>query len=478
MTITEEAQKEYDVFLSYQSLDEDFAKKLGEKIQSVTYRGRRLKVFLAPWDVQPGDNIVVKLDKGLANARYFLLLLSPEALKADWPTAERAAAIYSDPSGRLGKVIPAIKRPCKLPPLLAFRNYLDFRQDSNFNAEFSRLISKLTGQPLPSEINPSTLSWHQGIRQESSPLQSLIDSSEPDDVYEEIFSNLFPVKNLPARVYSAPTKFVDRKRVKVYFPRDSIVPPFILKEHRLFTFANLSAETHPFKGVVEDYDIRSELTSEWIQDENRARWLVELLNDCIRVHRFSLGLYLDSRGKKLYYPKGVLASEKINWKAHQRTATRHLIKERKNPQGQTTCFIHRAVDLRFILLGINAFLRIETGRVFSIDGRRLIRGRRRTVLSTRVLSRQRNLAEFDDTRFWAWLLSEDGYTIKMDLGGLYLEINTEPLSTTIRGGIFGDSKILPEIVDSPPDLLGPEEEEEEEVFDEKEFEELDHEGED
>lgn len=472
MTNTEDTEREYDVFLSYQSLDEDFARKLGEKIESENYEGRNLKVFFAPWNIQPGDNVVVKLDEGLTKARYFILILSPEALIADWPTAERAAAIYADPSGRLGKVIPAIRRPCKLPPLLAYRNYLDFRPESNFDSEYKRLISKLTSQPLRPGVGiyiktPGVL--------DSSPLRYMVDSSDPDNIQEEIYGNLFPVKNLPSRIYRAPTKFQERNQVFDYFGPDSLVPPFILKKSCLFAFANLSADSHPFKGVVEDYGIQAEPTAEWFQDQNRSRLLVELLNDCIRVHRLSLGLYFDKKGS-FYYPKGVLASEKINWKAHQRTAVRHLIKERKNQQGQTICFVHRAINLRFVLIGTNAFLRIETGRVFSTDGKRLIQGPRKAALSTRCLSRQRNLAELDDIRFWAWLLSEDGQNIKMELGGLYLEISTRPFSTTIRGGIFGDSKEFPEVADSPPDLLElGEEDDEVDTIEEEELEDLDNE---
>ena len=107
-----------DAFISYQSEEEAFAKKLASRIEAYSTDGRRLKTFLAPWDIKPGDNFIEKLNEGLEKARFFLIILSPKALEAEWPTAERDVAIYSDPSGRLGRVIPIMRQSCRVPPLL------------------------------------------------------------------------------------------------------------------------------------------------------------------------------------------------------------------------------------------------------------------------------------------------------------------------------------------------------------------------
>jgi hypothetical protein len=163
---------------------------------------------------------------------------------------------------------------------------------------------------------------------------------------------------------------------------------------------------------------------------------------------------LELKGGRLYFQKGVLTNERIKWKGHVRTAGRHLIKERKNKLGQTVCFVHRAVILRFDVLRNDIYLKIESGRVFSTNGWELIEGRRRAVLSTRSLARQRNLAAFDDVRFWVWLVSEDGRRIKMKIdAGRDLEVDTNPLAIEIRGGIYGDEVTFPEIVETPPELI-------------------------
>ncbi len=433
---------DYDVFLSYQNLDESFATKLASRIQSENYNDKNLRVFFAPWDIAPGDNIVSKINDGLSKAKFFLLVISPEALSAEWPSAEQSAAIYSDPSGRLRRVIPIMRRYCSLPPLLRIRNYANFVKDSDFEIQFQRILKVITGKPASSEqAAAKNLSLQRVPLQQTNTL--LI-----DDIPEKLYSNLFPASH-PETVFSAPTKFFERRQVYKYFEGEN-PPAFILKENRLFCFVNLRATEHEFKGAVEEYDIQRHDFKDWLKASEKARWSVELLNDAFRVLSFQVGLRLDKNGKKSYFPKGNLASEKIDWKAHQKTAGRHLIKERRNEQGQTLYFIHRALDARFTLIDAEPFLRCETGRVFSTDGTNLIEGRRRSVLSTRLLARQRNLQEFDDTRFWTWLLSDDGRTMLLDFGRV--TVATTPLSVEVNGGIYGDTKEIPAESVLPPDL--------------------------
>ena len=111
--------------------------------------------------------------------------------------------------------------------------------------------------------------------------------------------------------------------------------------------------------------------------------------------------------------------------------------------------------LKFEVIDKLVFLKINIGWVFTWDGYRPIRDQaKRSPLAAKFLARQKNLQNFSDIRFWAWLLSEDGKTIVMDLGGgLSLKIDAKPLSTSIIGGIFGDHKKLPKMTRGPPRIL-------------------------
>ncbi len=436
-----------DAFISYQSEDEEFARKLATKLESYSFNGRRLKVFFAPWDIEPGTNIILKIEEALEKARFFLIILSPKALEAEWPTAERAAAIYNDPSGRLGRVIPILRKPCRIPPLLRFRNYIDFRDDNRFEAELTRLLCVLLGQPLPRGSKPvaiyKSISQRKAYEKES-PLRILGESWKPDPVAEEVCSNLFLVKELPPKIWSAPCFL---RNLKPYFGPE-IIPPHILKEKRLFTFIDLSKEDNFFSGVIEDYDVKSVDVERWFGDDVHSRWLVELLNQAIENHCSQLRLSFDPVGKRYYYTKDAILKE-IKWTPYARRATKKLLTEYKN------YVAHRAVRLKFEVIDKLVFLKINTGWVFTWDGYHPIRDQaKRSSLATKFLARQKNLQNFSDIRFWAWLLSENGKTIVMDLGGgVSLKIDTKPLSTSIIGGIFGDRKKLPKMTRGPPRIL-------------------------
>lgn len=439
-----------DAFLSYQNADKDQATKLGSRLENERNGSGNMKIFYAPWDIAPGQNLVDRIDEGLAKAKYFLLMLSPEAIKEGWPTAERAAAILSDPSGRLGRVIPIIVRSCRIPPLLGFRNYIDLRDKTKYEQEITRLLCILKGIALPR----GTRADGRAALIVEPPASPLVDlNSEPDYVSEEIYGNIFKVTKMPSSIWSAPTKFVSNRNVFDYLGRDLIAPPFILRENRLFAFFDLAREMSPFEGVVENYDIISDRIGHWLSDQDYRSWLVQLANDAIRSKCWQLQLRFDSKGKKYYYPQGVLKNEKVNWFPHVRRSARKLIIDYQR-DGRTVFFRHRAVGLRFVLLGNSLFLRIDPGWIFSFDGKKLIDGRRRSVLNTKINSRFRNSQVLDETRFWAWLLSEDGKTIKLDLGpGQTIEVDASPIPVRLDRGIFGDWKEIPSTVDAPPELV-------------------------
>jgi len=436
-----------DAFISFQSADEAFAKKLAEGIEAYPRNGQRLKVFFSPWDITPGDNIVEKINQGLERSRFFILILSPQALQADWPTAERAAAIYADPSGRLGRVLTVLRQPCRIPPLLRFRHYLDFRKDSRFDAELTRLLCVLTGEPMPRGCTP--LDLYRAVSQKKpdergSPLTGLAESWKPDPVNEDICCNLFPAKSLPSKVWSAPCFVTDP--IPRYFEPEVIIPPHILREKRLYTFVDLSREDNAFSGVVENYDVKSIDTTEWGADEVHSRMLVELLGWGLDKHCRKLGLYFDDTGERYYYDKDVVLKE-VKWAPSKRRVSKELVIQYKE------YWAHRAVQPEFHVIGNLVFLKINTGWTFTYDGYRPIQNTLRSTLSTKFLAKQKNEPNFREARFWAWFFSEDGKTIKMDFGGTRVEVDANPLSTQVTGGVFGDYTELSIMTSGPPKIF-------------------------
>lgn len=421
---------------------------------------KKLNVFFAPVKLTPGYNFVHLLNDALSESRYFLLLLSPESLNANWPIAEQSVAIYSDPAGIMGRVIPIIVQPCRIPPLLQFRTYINFTKKDKKNTELKKLCSLLTNTPIYSETN---------IKQEINETK-LVEitslSHEPDYITETIYSNLLPVSELPSDIWSAPTSYKTKFEIRKNYNRNHILPAYILKNNRIYSFVDLSNENNKFTKVAKNYDISYVSTDEWIEDKDRTRWLIELLNDTIRSHTEEYRLSYDSTSDKYFYRKGVLRNTKISFKPHVKKAKRSFIIYIER-EGRLLRARHRSVKLNFLLISENLYLKIDPGVIFTYEGKNVIADKlRQGILCTKFLSRQKNNTVFGEVRFWAWLLSEDGKQIKLNLGERFLEVNTKPISCEIKRGIYGDSKIIPEDLEAPPQLFVPDEPEEFEIVEE------------
>jgi len=281
----------------------------------------------------------------------------------------------------------------------------------------------------------------------SPPHRAQLDAAEPDAVPDLLYPNVFPVHNPPKYVWSAPTRLKGRTEVFQYFGPERPIPPFVLAGERLFTFADLSAAAHPFTGVIEEYDVVRETWNSWVQDREKEKRLHWLLDDCLRQRIRALRLRYTRKGRKYYYEKGVLKEQRF--KAFARGKGKDFILDYTEKGGNFVA--HRAVNLRFILLGAEPYLRIESGWVFSDVLGELIEGRRRTVLNSRFTSGQRNSANFNEIRFWLWYLAGDDESLRLEIDNdgrtLDVKVALEPIE--VGFGILGDSHSLSSIQAAP-----------------------------
>ena len=81
---TEDIEKKWDVFVSYAGEDRDSAARpLAE-----TLRARGLRVWFDKFELTLGDRLRRKIDEGLANSRFGIVLLSPSFFTKHWPQQE------------------------------------------------------------------------------------------------------------------------------------------------------------------------------------------------------------------------------------------------------------------------------------------------------------------------------------------------------------------------------------------------------
>lgn len=92
----EDIAREYDVFVSHASEDkESVARPLAEKLKQLG-----LKVWFDEFELKIGDSLRRKIDKGLANSKFGVVILSKSFIKKGWANYELDGIITKSVSGQ------------------------------------------------------------------------------------------------------------------------------------------------------------------------------------------------------------------------------------------------------------------------------------------------------------------------------------------------------------------------------------------
>lgn len=136
------AADHYDVFISYAHADEEWVKALATNLHNAG-----LEVFYAPWEIGPGDVFVKVIENGLRHARNGILVVSPVSLTRPWVENEYAVMVDKAISGG-GVLIPVLLQDAELPPLVAIRQYVDFRGADGpvYEQRIASLVATLKGE--------------------------------------------------------------------------------------------------------------------------------------------------------------------------------------------------------------------------------------------------------------------------------------------------------------------------------------------
>lgn len=116
----------YDVFLSHNSMDKPFVRRLAERL-----RDEGLRVWFDEWAIKPGDDIFLAIETGLQESRTQVLCLSQEALGSGWVKLERSTVLFRDPTNIGRRLIPVLLSDCTLPDTLRRYKYIDFRRETD-----------------------------------------------------------------------------------------------------------------------------------------------------------------------------------------------------------------------------------------------------------------------------------------------------------------------------------------------------------
>jgi tetratricopeptide (TPR) repeat protein len=188
---------DYDVFISYNQIDESWAKQLATRLEQENWQGRQLRVFFAPWDIKPGDSIPGRLESALPRSRRVCLIMSPESADSGWVQVERYITHHFDITEQQTRMIPLYRRACDIPPFLQHINRIDFRHDAKFEDGYRVLLATIKDEPLPrGEGEPQETTGRPALIPRP-PIVGFVvrRDSEGRDIIEHLKEELAPQKN-------------------------------------------------------------------------------------------------------------------------------------------------------------------------------------------------------------------------------------------------------------------------------------------
>ncbi len=126
------------VFLSHSWEDKFFTRRFAEKL-----REAGVKVWLDEAEMRVGDSLIDKISSGIAESNYVAAILSKNSVASRWVNFELKQAMNDEIRGKSVKVLPIIVDECTVPPFLADKLYVDFRDPKKFDESFSKVLAAI-----------------------------------------------------------------------------------------------------------------------------------------------------------------------------------------------------------------------------------------------------------------------------------------------------------------------------------------------
>lgn len=134
------------IFLSHASTDKTFAKMLADDLSK---RGH--KCWLDEWEIKVGQSIPKRIQEGLAEAEFVVLILSKSSVASNWVEKEWQAKHWEQVNEGKVYVLPCLLEECVIPKLLNGHKYANFVKGySNGLAELVDAITPIA--PTSSEV--------------------------------------------------------------------------------------------------------------------------------------------------------------------------------------------------------------------------------------------------------------------------------------------------------------------------------------
>jgi hypothetical protein len=127
------------VFISHSSIDKECVREIANKLE-----GHGVSVWLGEWEIAVGDSISQRVQDGLADCDFVVVVISNAGSGSGWVSKEWQSRIGNEASLKHVQILPVLLEECDIPQLLADKAYADFTKD--FESGFAALIDGIDRQ--------------------------------------------------------------------------------------------------------------------------------------------------------------------------------------------------------------------------------------------------------------------------------------------------------------------------------------------
>ncbi len=174
-------------FLSHSSKDKQFVARLANDL-----RLHQIEVWYDDWELSWGDSILEKIQKGITESEFIVVILSPDSVNSKWVKEELNAALIIELERQSVFILPILYKDCEIPAFLRDKKYIDFRGD--YEVAFHQVLDfyrQVRAEPvyLNAELNNVLRLPIRNIQPDT--LMQLVDKVSNIDLSKEQFEVLF-----------------------------------------------------------------------------------------------------------------------------------------------------------------------------------------------------------------------------------------------------------------------------------------------
>jgi hypothetical protein len=271
-------------------------------------------------------------------------------------------------------------------------------------------------------------------------------SGWPDRIKETVFSNLFETKIVEGIIFTGTPK---QQLYGIGSP-ERIPSEYVSRGwgKSQVTFEDLDNPGNPFwRGLVTESIQRNEVNL-WLQDEDRSRVVIGLLNKEFSFLSRRIGLFKLEGDNRYYFPCDG-ESRKVSWRPRFRESSELTVaKKAPIPKLKRDVYIHLAVNTGFIHFENRIFLGLFPTLMLTDDGKKPTTGEKEGAVLTSLLHNRYNQAFLNDLLFWIQQFSRGNDRI--DLAHGRVSISSRPTESIVGVGILSDRPVSDGVPEHSP----------------------------